>query len=146
MAMAETKAAQAHLRMLIAPAPWIPAAGVGVEVRWDGQKGSEGGEPARVQVQVVFYATQAATTGIATRVLQIPSGVGNLAQSSFAAGTGPLSHAHIIYLKRRQGRSGSALQQLPLKCLRRDKINVGRLLLLLLRLLLQCCCCCCCNS
>jgi len=43
MAMAETKAAQAHLRMLIAPAPWIPAAGVGVEVRWDGQKGSEGG-------------------------------------------------------------------------------------------------------
>jgi len=66
MAMAETKAAQAHLRMLIAPAPWIPAAGVGVEVRWDGQKGSEGGEPARVQVQVVFYATQAATTGIAT--------------------------------------------------------------------------------
>lgn len=53
---------------------------------------------------------------------------------------GPLSHAHIIYLKRRQGRSAaqsSALQQLPLKCLRRDKINVGRLLL---PLLLRCCC------
>lgn len=65
MAVAETKAAQAHLRMLIAP--WIPADGVGVEARWLG-RGRGGGEPARVQVQVVFYATQAATTAIATRV------------------------------------------------------------------------------
>lgn len=108
MAMAKTKAVEAHLRMLIASME----AGSGSAREGHGAEGGmETGEQAQVQVQVVFYATQAATTGTKTATARdTASQVGNeLTWPKARFRPGPLSHAHIVYLKQKATQRTSAI-------------------------------------
>lgn len=81
--------------------------GVGVAlVAWTRSRGGSGRgrEPAQVQVQVVFYATQAATT---TR--RVSSRLRVAVLERWPELSSPLSHAHIIYLEQTRTQRTSAI-------------------------------------